>query len=79
MYLRNIEESLAAWLPPARTGVSRRDFLRFTTIAGVTGTRTRARAGSRTTGGIEQPIGRGYLVRVDISRRTMPGCGRSVQ
>ena len=34
MYLRNIEDSLAAWPPLARLGVTRRDFLRFTTIAG---------------------------------------------
>ena len=34
MYLRNIEDSLAAWPLLARRGISRRDFLRFTTIAG---------------------------------------------
>jgi isoquinoline 1-oxidoreductase subunit beta len=34
VYLRNIEDSLAAWPLLARPGVSRRDFLRFTTIAG---------------------------------------------
>src|ERR1700730_12163715 len=34
MYLRNIEDSLAAWPPLARLGITRRDFLRFTTIAG---------------------------------------------
>jgi len=34
MYLRNIEDSLAAWPPLARLGVTRRDFLRFTTISG---------------------------------------------
>jgi isoquinoline 1-oxidoreductase subunit beta len=34
MDLRNIEDSLASWLPLARPGLSRRDFLRFTTIAG---------------------------------------------
>ena len=34
MYLRNIEDSLSAWPPLARLGVTRRDFLRFTTIAG---------------------------------------------
>ena len=34
MYLRNIEDSLAAWPPLARLGVTRREFLRFTTLAG---------------------------------------------
>jgi isoquinoline 1-oxidoreductase beta subunit len=34
MYPGNIEDSLAAWPPLARLGVSRRDFLRFTTVAG---------------------------------------------
>jgi isoquinoline 1-oxidoreductase beta subunit len=34
MDLRNIEDSMAAWPPLARLGVTRRDFLRFTTIAG---------------------------------------------
>jgi isoquinoline 1-oxidoreductase beta subunit len=34
MYLRNIEDSLAAWPPLARLGITRRDFLTFTTIAG---------------------------------------------
>src|SRR5579864_9173348 len=34
MYLRNIEDSLAASSLFARQGVTRRDFLRFTTIAG---------------------------------------------
>jgi isoquinoline 1-oxidoreductase subunit beta len=34
MYLHNIEESLASWPPLARLGLSRREFLRFTTIAG---------------------------------------------
>src|SRR6266436_5260809 len=34
MDLRNIEDSLAIWPPLARLGVTRRDFLRFTTIAG---------------------------------------------
>src|SRR5262249_28148333 len=30
----NIEDALAGWAPLARLGVTRRDFLRFTTIAG---------------------------------------------
>jgi isoquinoline 1-oxidoreductase beta subunit len=34
MYPGNIEDSLATWPPLARLGVSRREFLRFTTIAG---------------------------------------------
>ena len=34
MHLPNIEDSLAAWPPLARLGFTRRDFLRFTTIAG---------------------------------------------
>jgi hypothetical protein len=34
MDLRNFEDSLATWPPLARLGVTRRDFLRFTTIAG---------------------------------------------
>ncbi len=36
MHLPNIEDSLAAWPPLARLvrNVSRRDFLKFTTIAG---------------------------------------------
>jgi len=34
MYLRNIEDSLAAWPPLARLGLTRRDFLKVTTIAG---------------------------------------------
>src|SRR5882724_11950001 len=33
MDLRNLEDSLATWPPLARLGVTRRDFLRFTTIA----------------------------------------------
>ena len=34
MYLHNIEDSLAAWPPLARLGITRREFLRFTTLAG---------------------------------------------
>lgn len=34
MYLRDIEDSLGTWPPLARLGVTRRQFLRFTTIAG---------------------------------------------
>ena len=34
MHLPNIEDALAAWPPLARLGVTRREFLRFTTIAG---------------------------------------------
>lgn len=34
MDFRNIEDSLAGWSPLARSGLTRREFLRFTTIAG---------------------------------------------